>query len=105
MPRTSDTEITIAPSRAHIAARTGAALLGGYSVAWGVTAATMALLFAAGLDFHDAEFLGCLLGVLAFLAAFLWAFAARHVRYVWIVLLGGGALLTGLALLVQSWLT
>lgn len=88
--------------RAHVAARVGAAALGGYAFAWGFVAATMSLLFAAGMDFHDAEFLACLLGVLVFLVAFLWTFAARWLWLVWAVLLGGGALLTIVGSLVQA---
>ena len=88
--------------RLHVAARVGAAVLGGYAFAWGVVAATTSLLFAAGVEFHDAEFLGAVTGLLAYLVAFLWAFAARRLAVAWLVLAGGGALLAGTASLVQS---
>lgn len=94
---------TLTPaSSADIALRIAAATVGGYAFAWGLIAAGMGLLFAAGMEFHDAEFLSSLLGVLAFLAAFLWTFAARRMWRVWVVLLGGGALLAGVGSLVQS---
>lgn len=94
---------TLTPaSPADIALRIAAATVGGYAFAWGFIAAGMGLLFAAGMEFHDAEFLSSLLGVLAFLVAFLWTFAARRMWRVWVVLLGGGALLAGVGSLVQS---
>lgn len=89
-------------SPAHVALRIAAAALGGYAFAWGFVAASMGLLFAAGMEFHDAEFLACLLGVLAFLAAFLWTFAARRLWLAWAVPLGGGALLAAVGSLLQS---
>lgn len=103
MPRTSTFDTTGYP-RLQIAARVGAAVLGGYGFTWGLNAATVALLSAVGLEFHDAEFLGNLIGVLAFLTVFLWTFAAHRLWVVWAVLAGGGALLAGLGSWVQSWL-
>jgi len=89
-------------SRLHRASRIAAAILGGYGFAWGIVAAGASLMFAAGMDFHDAEFLASLLGVLAFLLVFLWAFAARRLWLVWTVLAGGGALLAATGSFVQS---
>lgn len=88
--------------RPHLAVRVVAAVLGGYAFAWGFIAATASLLFAAGMGFHDAEFLASMLGVLAFLTVFLWAFAARRLWVVWTVLAGGGAVLAATGSLVQS---
>jgi len=88
--------------RLHLAARVAAAVFGGYAFAWGLIAAGASLMFAAGMDFHDAEFLSSLLGVLAFLVAFLWAIAARRLWLVWTVLLAGGALLAATGSLVQA---
>ncbi|OGA80117.1 MAG: iron uptake protein [Burkholderiales bacterium RIFCSPHIGHO2_01_FULL_63_240] len=85
--------------------RTAAALLGGYAFTWGFIALGMALLFSAGMDFHDAEHLSAILGFLVFLCAFLWAFAGRSLVRVWAVLAGGGLLMTGGASLVQHLLT
>jgi hypothetical protein len=90
--------------RLRIAARVGAAVLGGYVFAWGVVAAVTSALFAVGVEFHDAEFMGGLSGLLAYLVVFLWAFAASRLAVVWLVLLGGGALLAAAASLLQSWL-
>lgn len=88
--------------RLHLAARIVAAIFGGYGFAWGIVAAGASLMFATGMDFHDAEFLASLFGVLAFLAVFLWTFAARRLWVVWTVLVGGGALLVAVGSFVQS---
>jgi len=88
--------------RLALVARIGAAVLGGYGFAWGLVAAATSLLVAAGMGFHDAEFLASLVGVLAMLCAFLWAIAARRLWRVWAVLAGGGALLAGVGSLVQA---
>lgn len=98
---TSSATTSSTASRAHLLARIAAAVLGGYVFCWGFIALAMASLYAAGLSFHDAEHLASILGLLLFLAAFLWAFAARSLLRVWIVLVGGGALMAGLAHAVQ----
>jgi hypothetical protein len=103
MSRTSTT-ISGSPRapRLQLTARIAAAVLGGYAFAWGFIAACASLMFAAGMGFHDAEFLASLLGVLAFLVVFLWAFAARRLWVVWAVLGGGSALLAAAGSYVQS---
>lgn len=88
--------------RLRFGARVAAAVLGGYAFAWGFIAACASLMFAADMSFHDAEFLASMLGVLAFLVVFLWAFAARRLWVVWAVLAGGGALLAAAGSFVQS---
>lgn len=94
---------SLAPATpARLASRIAAAVLGGYAFCWGFIAAVMSLLFWAGMEFHDAEFLASLLGVLAFLVALLWTFVARRVWIAWVVLLGGGALLAATGSLVQA---
>ncbi|WP_454827955.1 iron uptake protein [Pseudoxanthomonas wuyuanensis] len=105
MSRTSST-VSGSPRglRLQLAARMAAAVLGGYAFAWGFIATAASVMFAAGMGFHDAEFLASMLGVLAFLVVFLWAFAARRLWVVWAVLAGGGALLAAAGSLVQSWL-
>ena len=85
-----------------LVSRIAAAVLGGYAFAWGLVAATTSLAVAAGMGFHDAEFLSSLLGVLAFLGVMLWAIAARRLWRVWAVLAVGGAAMAGLASLVQA---
>lgn len=100
------------PSHSAVAARSrwvpaqriAAALLGGYAFTWGLIALAMALPFAAGMHFHDAEHLGAIVGLLAYLVVFLWAFAAHSLARVWAVLLGGGALMAAAASLVQHFL-
>ncbi|BDU16567.1 iron uptake protein [Lysobacter auxotrophicus] len=101
MSTTTASSFITAP-RLRVASRVAAAVLGGYAFAWGVVALTTAVLFALELDFHDAEFAGAVAGLLAYLAVFLWAIAARRLAVVWSVLLAGGALMTGAASLVQS---
>ncbi len=89
-------------SRFHVVSRTAAAVLGGYAFTWGVIAFATAGLFAAGMEFHDAEHLSYIIGLLVFLAAFLLAFAARSLPKVWLVLAGGGAVLAIGATLLQT---
>lgn len=88
--------------RLRLAARICAAVFGGYAFTWGVIAAGAALLFKAGMDFHDAEFLASAVGLLVFLTVFLWTFATRRLVLAWVLLAGGGALLAGVASLVQG---
>ena len=95
----------VATTRLALSSRITAAVLGGYAFAWGMVAAATSLCVAAGMGFHDAEFLSSLFGVLAYLCAFLWAIAARRLWPVWLLLGGGGALLAGLASVVQAALT
>lgn len=88
--------------RLQVLARIGAAVLGGYAFAWGFVAAGASLMFAAGMGFHDAEFLASLLGILAFLVVFLWAIASKRPWRAWLWLLGAGGLLALGATLVQA---
>ncbi|KAF1688110.1 iron uptake protein [Pseudoxanthomonas broegbernensis] len=88
--------------RLRLAARVAAAILGGYVLAWGFIAAAMALLFKAGMEFHDAEFLSSMLGLLLFLAAFLWTIATRRLAVAWLALPGGGAAMAAIGSLVQA---
>jgi len=102
MSRTPAIAVPAGAPRLKTAARVAAAVFGGYAFAWGFIATGASLMFAAGMDFHDAEFLSSLFGVLAFLVAFLWTFAARRLWVAWTVLLGGGALLAATGSFVQS---
>lgn len=88
--------------RVQLAARVAAAIVGGYAFAWGVAAAGTSVMFAAGMGFHDAEFLSSLLAVLAWLVAFLWSIAARRAWLPWAVLAGSAVVLIPLASYVQS---
>lgn len=86
----------------RIAARIAAALLGGYAFTWGFIALVMAAAYGAGMEFHDSESLGSIIGLLLYLVVFLWAFSARRLWPVWLMLAGGGAVMTGLAFLLQA---
>src|SRR5262245_24446292 len=88
--------------RWSLALRIVLALLGGYAFTWGFIASGMAALYAAGMAFHDAQGLASLLGFLLFLCVFLWAFAARSLPRVAVVLVGGGVLLSAAASWLQS---
>lgn len=81
--------------------RIAAGILGGYAFAWGVSAAGIALLVSLGAPFHDAEMAMHMLALLAFLAAFLWSFAAASPLRVWLALGGGAALLLAAAGAIQ----
>ncbi|MCP5198116.1 MAG: iron uptake protein [Gammaproteobacteria bacterium] len=76
--------------------RIAAALLGSYTFTWGFTAFVIAVLAAAGMDFHEAEQAAMLLAFIVLLIAFLWAFAARSLARIWTVL-GVGAVLMSMA--------
>ncbi|WP_312589599.1 iron uptake protein [Comamonas terrigena] len=89
----------------HAVLRIAAAVLGGYMLTWGFIALVTASMYALGMEFHDAEHLSYLLGMLLYLTAFLWAFAAPRLSRVWLVFAGGGALMAVLASLLQSQLT
>jgi len=93
--------VVLRAPQVQIAGRIAAALLGGYAFTWGFIALGVAGLFATGMEFHDAEHLCNILGILAFLAVFLWAFAARSVKRVWLVLAGAGGLMAASASLIQ----
>lgn len=88
-----------------VVARVAASLLGGYVFVWGFIAFGMAGLFALGMPFHDTEHLCAILGVLIYATLFIWAFTVRSLAKAWLVLLGGGALMTTLGSLIQHQLT
>lgn len=78
----------------HIVSRVGAGIFGAYLFTWGFGALAVAGLLAAGLGFHEALSLVSILGFLVYLAAFCFAFIATRVARAWLVLGGGGALMT-----------
>ncbi|MGJ4728029.1 iron uptake protein [Luteimonas sp. SDU101] len=102
MSQVSTTFLQPRAARWQLVARVGAAVFGGYAFAWGFVAAGASLMFAAGMGFHDAEFLASLLGVLGFLVVFLWAVAAKRPWRAWLWLLGIGGGLALVASLVQA---
>jgi hypothetical protein len=81
--------------------RIAAALVGGYAFTWGFTAFGIAALVALGVDFHAAETGVLLVAFLVFLGLFLWAFATASVLRAWLLLGGGGLLMTGIAWALQ----
>ncbi|MGV8836282.1 iron uptake protein [Cellvibrio sp.] len=89
-------------SLAQVSSRIAAAILGGYAFTWGLMALAVALLFAAGMEFHDAEHLGYIIGFLVYLTVFLWAFASRSLVRIWLLLAGGGGAMALMASLIQS---
>lgn len=86
----------------QIVSRIAAAVLGGYSFIWGFTTLTIAVALAARLSYGEAQTTAYLLAFLLFLGAFLWAFSAKRVAFVWAVLGGGGALMTAIAWALTS---
>ncbi|MFT3967246.1 MAG: hypothetical protein QM690_15325 [Sphingobium sp.] len=88
-----------------LATRILVAILGGYAFCWGVIALSAAATFPLGAEFHDGEALGSILALLLYPVAFLWAFAARRVWLIGGALVGGGALMTAAASLIQMTVT
>jgi drug/metabolite transporter (DMT)-like permease len=88
------------PTRAQILSRTAAGLLGSYAFVWGFASLATTLGVAAGMPYREARTLAFLVAFLVFLACFCWSFAAARAARVWAVLGGGGALMTGAALLL-----
>lgn len=80
--------------------RIGAALVGGYALAWGFVTLTISGLVAFGVAYDDAWMLAMMLAFLLYLAAFLWSFTTRSAWLAWAILLGTGALMTGTALVI-----
>jgi len=101
-PGHPDTGRAPVKTRRGLALRIALALFGGYAFTWGFIASGTAALYAAGMEFHDAQGLAALLGFLLFLGLFLWAFAARSLLRVGVVLIGGGALLIASASGLQA---
>lgn len=79
-----------------------AALLGGYAFTWGFTVLGITTMVAVGIDYHEAETGMSLIAFLVFLVLFLWAFAAKSMIRVWLVLAGGAALMITIASLLQN---
>ena len=93
------------PSRAHIASRVAASLLGGWAFVWGFATFAIAGQVALGQPFNEARTATMLLAFIVFLVVFCWSFAAASLARVWAVLAGGALLMTAAAWLLQSSLT
>jgi hypothetical protein len=85
---------TAALSRTHIVSRVTAGLFGGWVFVWGCTTLGVALGLFAGVQYREAVELAYLLAFLLFLVVFCWAFAAASLTRVWMVLAGGGGLMS-----------
>ncbi|MGH8517609.1 MAG: iron uptake protein [Panacagrimonas sp.] len=89
-------------NRLTVLSRIAAGLLGGYAFTWGLVTLSIALLVASGMPYGEATTLMTMLAFLALLFVLCWAFAARRVWRVWLVLGGGGAVMSGLALWIAG---
>ncbi|HTU66381.1 MAG TPA: hypothetical protein VMF52_10540 [Steroidobacteraceae bacterium] len=78
----------------HIASRVVAGVVGSYVFTWGFVALASAGLLTAGLEFHEGTNLASMLGLLVYLSALCFAFIAASLARGWLVLAGGGALMT-----------
>lgn len=86
----------------HLSSRIAAAILGGYIFTWGFIAFCLTLLYACGVEFHDANSVSYIIGFLVYLIVFLWALAYQRLSYTWLVLGGGGMFMALAASVIQS---
>ena len=84
----------------QVVSRIAASVLGGYAFVWGSASLAITLGVAAGMRYVEARTMAYLCAFLLFLACFCWSYAAASATRVWVVLAGGGALMTCVA-----WLT
>lgn len=90
-------------TRIHVVSRIAAAVLGGWLFVWGLTTFGIALGVSAGMDYDEARMLLYLVAFLVFLTVFCWSFTAASLTRVWLILAGGGALMTAAGwFLIQS---
>jgi len=85
----------------RIVSRLVAALLGGWCFVWGFVSLVITGTVALGGDYAEARTAAMLLAFLVFLVAVCGAFAAASVARVWLVLVGGAALMTSAAWALQ----
>ncbi len=85
------------PSGLRAVLRVTAAIFAAYGFAWGLASVIARLGVMAGMVATEAATLGNLLALLVLPGVVLWCFAVRRATMGWLVLGGGGALLTGLA--------
>jgi hypothetical protein len=81
--------------RAAIVSRVLAAVAGGWLFAWGFVVLCLALGRRAGLSWADAQTLAWLLVFGVYVTTACWSFCAARAARVWLVLVGGGLLMTG----------
>ena len=85
---------TATQSSWHVLSRVCASIFGSYAFTWGFIALGTSSLIVLGTEFHEASSPTSMFGFLIYLAAFCWAFIAASLVRVWVVLAGGGALMT-----------
>ncbi|HYJ40813.1 MAG TPA: hypothetical protein VEW08_08490 [Steroidobacteraceae bacterium] len=85
---------TATQSSWHVIARVCASIFGSYAFTWGFIALGASSLIIGGTAFHEASSLTSMLGFLVYLWAFCWAFIAASLARVWVVLAGGGVVMT-----------
>lgn len=88
------TATAASPRPREIISRVLAGVAGGWLFSYGLAGLAIALQVAAGSAYDEAHAAAMLFALVVYLAAFLWAFAARSERRVWIVLAGGGGAAT-----------
>jgi hypothetical protein len=88
-------------STTHLVSRLGAGIFGAYVFTWGFITLLAGGLLTMGVAFHEATDLAWMLGLLVYLVSFCFAFIATKLTRVWLLLGGGGALMT----LAGGWLS
>lgn len=90
------------PSPWLIVLRVLTALIGGYVFAWGLVTVGVVGSVAAGYAYDQAFTLFTMVALLLYPACSLWAFSARSLRRVFIVLVLGGAAMMGVGMALVS---
>lgn len=88
-------------SPALIISRIAASLLGGWFFVWGFSTLVITSLVALGQAYEEAYTANSLLAFLVFLGIFLWSFATPNLMHLWALLIGGGAIMTMAAWVLQ----
>lgn len=88
-------------SVARLVARILGSLLGSWCFAMGFVSLGIMLLLPAGLSYQDAQTLMQMLGFLVLLLMFCWSYTVGSLWRLWLVSLGGGALMLGGASLLS----
>lgn len=81
----------------RVASRVLASLLGGWCFVWGFVSLGITGLVALHMPYDEAYKLAMLLAFMVFLVVFCWAIAAASLIRVWVVLAGGGTVMTATA--------
>lgn len=100
MTTTQPTLSRLNASPTCVFSRIAAALPGTYAFCWGFVSLAIVLLVASGTAYDDAQMLAMMLAFPLYLVLFLWAFAARSMARVWLVLAAGAVVMT----LTAQWL-